>query len=48
MNQTRCIYTAGSETGWMNYASRKAALERASQDVYDVTHCATARRLCGQ
>jgi len=36
---TRCLhFTAGSTTGWVNYANEpsQAALERSSQDAYDV------------
>jgi len=46
-----CLHcTAGCTTGWESYANEpsQAALEQASQDVYDViayTHA--ARRLCG-
>ena len=37
---TRCLhFTAGCTTGWVNYANEpsQAALERSSQDAYDVT-----------
>ena len=36
---TRCLhFTAGCTTGWVNYANERsqAALERSSQDAYDV------------
>ena len=42
--------TAGCTTGWVNYANEpsQAALERSSQDAYDVTRLTrAARRLCG-
>jgi len=35
---TGCMNTAGCTTGWVNYANEpsQAALERSSQDAYDV------------
>ena len=49
----RCLhFTAGCTTGWVNYVNERsqAALERSSQDAYDVIRltCAARRRLCGQ
>ena len=46
-----CMNTAGSTTGRVNYAneSSQAALERSSQDAYDVIRLTrAAKRLCGQ
>jgi len=49
--KTSPMLTAGCTTGWVNYANERsqAALERSSQDAYDVTRLMrAARRLCGQ
>ena len=47
-----CLHiSAGCTTGWVNYANElsQAALERSSQDAYNVIRLTrAARRLCGQ
>jgi len=52
IRMTRCLhFSASCTTGWVNYANEpsQAALERSSQDVYDVIVLTrAARRLCGQ
>ena len=50
-NTVFTLFTAGCTTGWVNHANERsqAALERSSQDAYDVMKLTrAARRLCGQ
>jgi len=49
--RTGCVNTTRCTTIWMNYANEpsQAALERSSQDAYDVIACShAARRMCRQ